>query len=337
MNPKTTSGMHMNTIEKMREVADLLVNQRKYNEAYTVFDELYRQIWSIFGTVQCSLSAYSNSYLRPRISSDYLLRKQYPEPAVNALCARIYNINLSLMLSEFIQVMQGHLQCISSSWQIRKEISPDAVLNEFAVLYTLALQPVKQRKLIPIFSIATAVVDRSNRVRRIISNYPRIYVEKLLIEDAQKCKDDKLKSINHLLLDYLLNIGERKTELFKRLSCIVGPYYYRFQYNQYRSNQYDKYEQYERYERYGQHAFSSSHTFYSATATDEEKSAYYGQLIGLMGKVTKEQIRSKYIGLISLYHPDRVQHLGPEFKKLAETKSKEINAAYDWLKSKYHI
>ena len=56
-----------------------------------------------------------------------------------------------------------------------------------------------------------------------------------------------------------------------------------------------------------------------------------------MGKVTKEQIRSKYINLISLYHPDRVQHLGPELKELAELKSKEINAAYAWLKSKYHI
>jgi len=329
--------MHMNTIEKMREVADLLIDQRKYNEAYIIFDELYRQIWSIFGTVQCSLSAYSNSYLRPRISSDYLLRKLYPEPAVNVLCMRIYNINLSLMLNEFVRVMQGHLRCISSSWQVRKEISPDIVLNEFAVLYTLALQPIQQRKLIPIFSIATAVVDKSNRVKRIISNYPRVIVEKLLIEDAQKCKDEKIKSINYLLLDYLLNIGDRKTELFRKLSSIVGPYYYRFQNNQHRSDRYDKYERYERYERYSQHASSSSHKFYSATATEEEKSAYYGQLIGLMGKVTKEQIRSKYIDLISLYHPDRVQHLGPELKKLAEMKSKEINAAYDWLKSKYHI
>jgi DnaJ like chaperone protein len=49
----------------------------------------------------------------------------------------------------------------------------------------------------------------------------------------------------------------------------------------------------------------------------------------LIGKVTKEQIRSKYIGLISLYHSDRVYHAGPELKKLAEMKSKEINAAYD--------
>jgi hypothetical protein len=327
----------MSTIEKMRAVADLLVNQRKYNEAYTIFDELYRQIWSIFGTVQCGLLGYSSSYLGPRTSSEQMLRRQYPEPAVNVLCTRMYSINLSLMLNEFIRIMHGHLQCISSSCQIRKETIPDNVLNEFAVLYTLALQPVQQRKLIPIFSIATAVVDRSNKVKRVISNRPRILIEKLLIEYAEKCHDDKLKSINNLLLDYLLNIGDRQTELFKRLSIIVGPCSYRFKYDQNFSDRYDKYGQYGRYERYSQYTSSSSRKFYSATATEEEKNAYYGKLIGLMGKVTKEQIRSKYIGLISLYHPDRVQHLGPEFRELAEIKSKEINAAYDWLRTKYHI
>ena len=324
----------MSTIEKMREVADLLVSQRKFNEAYTIYDELFRQIWGIFGTVQCSFPDYSNSSVGTRFSFDHMIRKQYPEPAVNALFLRMFNINLSLALSEFVRIMYGHLQCISSSSQVRREISPDIVLNEFAVLYTFVLQPVQQRKLAPIFSLSTAIVDRSNRARRITSNYPRSTVEKLLVENAQKCKTNEWKAINHLLFDYLLNTGERKSELFRKLTSIIGPCSYRFQHSPYHS---DRYKQYERSERYKQQTASSSRTFYSTTATEEEKNVYYGQLIGLKGKVTKEQVRSKYIGLISLYHPDRVQHLGPELKELAEIKSKEINAAYDWFKSKYHI
>ncbi len=326
----------MSTIEKMREIGDLLVNQRKYNEAFTIFDELYHQIWSIFGTVQCKLLGYNNSYFGSRVSSELILRKQYPEPAVNVLCVRMYNINLSLMLSEFIRIMYGHLQCISSSLQLRQEIPPNIVLNEFAVLYTLNLQPVQQRKLIPIFSIATPVIDRGNKVKRILSNYPRFIVEKLIIENAQKCKDIRLRSINYLLLNYLLNIGDRKTELFKKLSGIVGHYSYQFRYNHFYSESYNKYNYSAPYETFGQRN-SSNYKFHSATATEEEKNAYYSRLIGLRGKVSKEEIRSKYINLISLYHPDRVQHLGPELKELAEIKSKEINAAYDWLKTKYHI
>jgi hypothetical protein len=326
----------MSSIEKMREVADLLVSQRKYNEAYTIFDELYRQIWSILGTVQCGLSGYSYSYLEPRSSSDYTLRKQYPEPAVNVLSARMYNISLSVMLSEFIQIMEGHLRCISSSVQVRKEISPDVVLNEFAVLSTLALQPVQQRRLLPIFSLATATIDRNNRLRRIISKYSRSHIEKILLENAHQCRDGKLKSINSILFDYLISIGDYKTELFKKLSNIVRPYSSRYQYHQQRSERYDAYERYNHYEKNRQGA-PHSNTYYSTIATEEEKNIYYGQFFGLMGKVTKEQIRSKYIDMISLYHPDRVQHLGPELRELAEIKSKEINAAYDWLKTKYHI
>jgi DnaJ like chaperone protein len=31
------------------------------------------------------------------------------------------------------------------------------------------------------------------------------------------------------------------------------------------------------------------------------------------------------------YHPDKVRHLGEEFRKVAEEKMKDINAAYDYL------
>jgi hypothetical protein len=324
----------MSTIQKMRGVADLLLSQKKYDEAYTILDELYRQIWSIWGTVQGPSTGISHGMLGPRTAGGELLRRQYPEPSANLLCERMHNLNLASMLNEFVQIMRSHLQCINSSAQIRKELSPDSVLIEYAVLYVITLQPAQQRRLLPVFSIATAVVDRGNRLKRIIANHSRPVIEKLLLEYAQKGSNDHTKSINSLLLDYLLHIGDRRTELFKKMSIIVGPSFYRFKYQQY-SGQYRTYSRYERYGGYKQ--YSSSHTFYSATATDEEKNVYYGKLIGLMGKVTKEEIRSKYIGLISLYHPDRVQHLAPEFKELAEMKSKEINAAYDWLRTKYHI
>ena len=32
------------------------------------------------------------------------------------------------------------------------------------------------------------------------------------------------------------------------------------------------------------------------------------------------------------YHPDKVRHLGEEFRSVAEQKMKEINAAYDYFK-----
>jgi hypothetical protein len=329
----------MSTLEKMREVADLLFNQRKYKEAYTIYDELYRQIWSVFGIVQSGLSGSSNDYWGKRISSFHTLWKQYPDPVVNTLCSRILNIGLPSVLNEFTQVVFGHLQCITLSQQVRNEIAPESVFHEFIVLYTLVHLPVQQQKMTPIFAIATIQLDKGNRVKRIRPNNSQRSIEVMLIEHARLCNHDKWKGINRLLRDYMLNVGGQKSELFRTITSIVGSYSSRFQNYQHHSNEHNthtRFEYFGQYDKYRQQN-SSSRRFYPSTASEEAKMEYYGKVIGLMGKVSKDQIRSKYINLVSQYHPDKVQHLGPELRELAESKTKEINAAYDWLKSKYHI
>ncbi|MDR6472215.1 DnaJ like chaperone protein [Paraburkholderia graminis] len=46
---------------------------------------------------------------------------------------------------------------------------------------------------------------------------------------------------------------------------------------------------------------------------------------------TTEQLRAAYRQRMSQYHPDKVSNLGPELRELAESKSKEINRAFDLL------
>jgi len=43
---------------------------------------------------------------------------------------------------------------------------------------------------------------------------------------------------------------------------------------------------------------------------------------------SREEIKKAYRELANKYHPDKVHHLGDEFKKLAEQRFKEIEAAY---------
>ena len=47
-------------------------------------------------------------------------------------------------------------------------------------------------------------------------------------------------------------------------------------------------------------------------------------------------IKKAYRKLSMQYHPDKVSHLGDEFKQVAEEKMKEINVAYDFLEKKYN-
>ena len=55
-------------------------------------------------------------------------------------------------------------------------------------------------------------------------------------------------------------------------------------------------------------------------------------VLGVQEDSSMEAIRAAYFQKIQAYHPDKVASLGDEFQRLAELKSKEINAAYDVAK-----
>ena len=61
---------------------------------------------------------------------------------------------------------------------------------------------------------------------------------------------------------------------------------------------------------------------------------YYAEILGLNGDMSPSHIKSRYSDLAKQYHPDRVQHLGGEFREMAERKMKEINEAYEYFKNK---
>ncbi len=50
--------------------------------------------------------------------------------------------------------------------------------------------------------------------------------------------------------------------------------------------------------------------------------------------ISKNALRKKYHDLLKQNHPDKVASLGEDFKALAEKKTKEINEAYNKLKSR---
>lgn len=70
---------------------------------------------------------------------------------------------------------------------------------------------------------------------------------------------------------------------------------------------------------------------YSTTPSQDSVAHYYATL-GLEKGADMEKIKKAYRKLSMKYHPDKVGHLGDEFQKIAETKMKEINAAYDYFK-----
>lgn len=58
----------------------------------------------------------------------------------------------------------------------------------------------------------------------------------------------------------------------------------------------------------------------------------YYEILGLQPGASPEEIKSAYRKLSMQYHPDKVAHLGEEFRRVAEEKMKELNEAYQHLK-----
>jgi DnaJ-class molecular chaperone len=55
-------------------------------------------------------------------------------------------------------------------------------------------------------------------------------------------------------------------------------------------------------------------------------------VLGVTIDASEDEITAAYRRMAQMYHPDKVNTLGPELKELADRRMKEINAAYEALK-----
>ncbi|MBW1945531.1 MAG: DnaJ domain-containing protein [Deltaproteobacteria bacterium] len=63
-----------------------------------------------------------------------------------------------------------------------------------------------------------------------------------------------------------------------------------------------------------------------------QKDAY--SVLGVGRDTSPEEIKRAFRRLANKYHPDKVSHMGDEFRELAERRFKEIQEAYQKLKVK---
>jgi DnaJ like chaperone protein len=70
---------------------------------------------------------------------------------------------------------------------------------------------------------------------------------------------------------------------------------------------------------------------FAATPSEDD----YYRILGLEPGADFDRIKTAYRQLSRQYHPDKVSHLGEEFRQVAEEKMKEINGAYHHLKKKF--
>ena len=68
----------------------------------------------------------------------------------------------------------------------------------------------------------------------------------------------------------------------------------------------------------------------------KDTNSYY-KILELEPSSSDQEVKKAYRSMATRFHPDKVQHLGPEFQKMAEEKFKAINEAYQQIRSERGI
>lgn len=334
----------MSYLVKLRESADHLLSINEFERAFPVYMEVYRQIWEAIGWVHQGITEFSRNYFITNVKASISFRNDYSVSAMNTVFTKWFELDSTKVIHEMTYSLYGKLQCISYSKKLLNKFDPLLINLDYLILYNLALYKGEDSIFRNLLRLTTPMLV-DNKARKLYPLVQSIEIEDSIMKLAEKIKENEWSNINFLLLEYLENSGNKESRLFTSVNKTTN--YQRFYKKDYKRKKseskhesyerYEKYEKYERYERSERKQKSEENEFELSNATEEEKAKYFGFVLGLKGQITKTHIRKKYLELISLYHPDKVSELGEELKTLAESKTKEINIAYEWMKKKYSL
>lgn len=335
----------------LRESADILLDLNKFENAFDLYDEANRQIWLSLGNIQNNITNFTQTVLESDFKATFEFQSKYTLKISETAFARNFEMSSGSLLNEFIQINYGKLQTVVSSSKLLNSIDYTTVLADFLLLYTLISNKNSDDWINYVLKIYNPIME-GNRIKSMFLRITDKYLKVRLAEEAEIIKQSDKSELNAILLDYLIKSSVKDEVFFDMIKSVAGSYSsysrkkkageskskkndFKEKYEQY--EKYEKYEKYERYEKFEGNFSNQKNDFDFGNMTDMEKSKFFGDLFGLKGQVTKGEIRKKYFELIAKYHPDKVAGLGPELVEVAETKSKQINQAYEWFKKKYSL
>ncbi len=338
----------MNKINKLRELGEYLVERKEYEKAYWVFSEIYDKFWELIANINFAMNEFSRSYLNLTVKASYDFRKGFYPSALNSTFLSEFEMDLDQALNEYVFMTFGRLQSIIYSENLLHEISTNIIITEFLILYNLVLKAGEENWVNILIKNYHPMISRG-KLKSLLPSMKEQNAKKIIANYSEQISSNEWNIINTLLLDYLVITKQEKSNFFHSIKSNVQNYSFTFHKSYSRTSKrknkhysgYSRKERYEKYEKEENFFFGNNNDNKAKDnpelMNEEYKAIYYGKLLGLKGRVTKNEIRKRYLRMISLYHPDKVDGMGKELRELAESKTKEINIAYQWLKKRYNL
>ena len=194
----------MGNLSKMRDAADLLYSSKNYEDAFSIYDEIYTQIICSIGKVQSAISGFSYDFLSQNIRSSIEFRAVYTEKAANTIFIKWFEMDSDQTLNELTFAVYGHLKSIAASRVLTERYAAQGILAEFLLLYSLVLN-ISENWVATVVKLISPVVE-DNRLRKIRNNISDSEITKVIIHSSEKVKKTDWTGINNVLIEYMQNV-----------------------------------------------------------------------------------------------------------------------------------
>jgi hypothetical protein len=282
----------MSTLEIMYREADALFAQSKYPDAYEKYDAVFTELFSGLQDSRAKRRwAKGIGLAAAFVTGGFGLEDLLIVPAVNSFMLNKLGFNLNETLARVQRVVKRKVECACLDAKLAVSMDKERTLGEFLLLYKLDAAEGDTNMLFIAFEVCNPLMDDS-RVKTVVSQLSGIALHNALLENVWRSTPSVLE-LNRLLLRYLKNVGLTASSLYTAIA--------------------------------GEVREKSKHEDIGAMGNR------YLDLLKLSRPFSRDELKRAYHRELARYHPDKVQHLGEEFRRLAELKTKEINLAYEHL------
>lgn len=303
-------------LEKKYKLAQKYYEASKYGDAYSIAGEIREEIMSGLDTVKLSRNiAKGAGWLAALLTGGFGAEDLLIVPAVNKVILSLFGVNLDGLMDLLGRATYMKLICSTLDTSIMARVPSREMLKDFLILYKLSNSKQDDSWFKGVLRLINPFADEGLNGNEHHYDVPRLLNELYL--EASKLSLET-EPYGDLLIVYLHAFGYRTNNLYHFL--YIGREHLVRDYDNASSSGSNR-----------SRAYTSSGGTTSSSGYADPMDKYYGDILGLKGDYSKENIKKQYRERMKENHPDSNSGGG----KAAEEKAKKINAAYAWFKKKY--